>query len=276
LTDNPELDDTTRLVAFVRRLRRIAAHPLIAADGGESMRDLASSKFKMVVFPQTGDVIMKHEVPEEVLFESMAARLRPMTLTRDDLAHKKVMQSLEACTDTSHPRVAVALAKMRADWAEVTVRDARNPGKVGQAFNLVSGNLDGAEVETMTDVDLAYAWLYGDCIHGDVKNFGGSSSRDRYHAATSVFARIAVVAMGTLEYIRHLVDEGLLSLPEEAFTDAVVVSETYWETKGKAYASADGTVPDLGAIADLASVPTGMIPIHDAITPHLEPLGDDE
>ena len=231
LTDNPELDDTTRLVAFVRRLRRIAAHPLIAADGGEHA-DLASSKFKMVVFPQTGDVIMKHEGARGSLIRVDGCASAAMTLTRDDLAHKKVMQSLEACTDTSHPRVAVA-GQMRADWAEVTVRDARNPAKLDKRSTWSPGNLDGAEVETMTDVDLAYAWLYGDCIHGDVKNFGGSSSRDRYHAATSVFARIAVVAMGTLEYIRHLVDEGLLSLPEEAFTDAVVVSETYWETKGR-------------------------------------------
>ena len=65
------------------------------------------------------------------------------------------MQSLEACTDTNHPRVAAALAKMRADWAEVTVRDARNPGKSWTSVQPGLRKSRRAEVETMTDVDLA-------------------------------------------------------------------------------------------------------------------------
>ncbi|MCF8609015.1 hypothetical protein L5G28_02385 [Gordonia sp. HY285] len=116
------IDDTALLSAFVRRRRRIDAHPLIADDCGELMRTLRSTQFKAVVYPQTGEVVLKFELPDEVPFESLAARLRPMTLTNDALGHAKVMMdALTAGSDDS--RVAVANAKVRQAWRDAIERD---------------------------------------------------------------------------------------------------------------------------------------------------------
>jgi hypothetical protein len=257
-----KIDDTARLSAFVRRLRRIEAHPLIADDGGELMRTLRSTQFKAVVYPQTGEVVMKFELPDEVQFESLAARLRPMTLTNDTLGHAKVMDALDALTvESDDPRVAQANAKVRQAWCDATERD-RTRGARTRAYSVLTGKAGDDAVDRATDLDLAYAWLYEDSVHGDLPSYDEFSARERYSAATHVFGGIACVALDTLEYLRFLIERGELVLPAEAFETPVVVTETKWEQRGMAYFGGPEQVADLADVG-LDTPPPGMRPIHE-------------
>lgn len=258
------IDHSTRLSAFVRRLRRIEAHPLIAADGGELVRTLSKTQYKMVVYPQTQEAVLKFDLPDEVQFESLAARLRPMTLANDTLGHSKVMDSLDAVTATvTDPRVARANAKLRELWQRATERD-RTRGAKTRAYSMAVGTADSDTVDRATDLDLAYAWLYEDSVHGDLPSYDQFDARDRYRAATHVFAGIACIALDTLEYLRLLIADGHLELPAEALETPVVVTETQWEERAKAYVGPPGVAAPGSGLDD---PPTGMRSIHEMFTP---------
>ncbi|MCF8610191.1 hypothetical protein L5G28_08470 [Gordonia sp. HY285] len=212
--------------------------------------------------------------PDEVAFESLAACLRPMTLENDALGHQKVMDSLDALTDLTDDRIGRGNAKMRADWATATERHRNTRGGKARAYNVAVGDVSSPEaVDRATDLDLAYAWLYQDSVHGDLPDFDEFDARDRYQAAVHVCSGIAVVAIESLAYIRFLVEQGKLSLPEDAFTVDVVVTEPEWTLPGQAY------VGDLGidlSGTDMTQVPAGMKSIHELLGPSSTDRPDDD
>jgi hypothetical protein len=267
-----KISDTDRLSAFVRRLRRIEAHPLIAADGGDLVRELSATKFKPYVDMEAKDVVLRFDLPDEVQFESLAARLRPMTLASDTLGHAKVMDALDALTDTTDKAIAASNAQLRQQWSDATERD-RTRGAKTRAYRVGVQDIETGETASATDLDLAYAWLYEDSVHGDLPSYDEFDARDRYSAAIHVFAHIAVVALETLAYIRFLVENGHLSLPAEAFEVDVVVDEPKWEQRGHAYFGPPGEVPDALDI-DYGTAPEGMRPIHEMFEPTISQDAD--
>ncbi|MCF8609014.1 hypothetical protein L5G28_02380 [Gordonia sp. HY285] len=68
---------------------------------------------------------------------------------------------------------------------------------------MLTGKADDDAVDRATDLDLAYAWLYEDSVHGDLPSYDEFSARERYSAATHVFGGIACVTLDTLEYLRR-------------------------------------------------------------------------
>lgn len=262
-----KVDDTERLSAFVRRLRRIEAHPLIAADGGALIHDLYTTPFRQVVYPDLGEVVMKYDLPDEVQFESLAARLRPMTLASDKLGYARVLDSLDALTDAGDLAVGLSNTRLRQEWKNATQRDRDNRGTTMRAYWVVIDD------EQVSDLDLAYAWLYEDSMHGDLPSFEAFGPRERYKAATNVFSHIAVVALETLAYVRFLIAEGCLALPGEALTAEVVVAESVWEERGRAMLGPPrGDGDDHDWTGD--DVFDGMHPIHEVIRPVSEPLSE--
>lgn len=275
---NANTSDVDRLCTLVRRLRRIEAHPLIAADGGETIHRLHSTQFTQTVFDHRTDpaqsyVVLKFDLPDEVQFESLAARLRPLTLGTDVIGHKSIMDALDALTDSTDLAIAISNAALRREWEEATRRDRKNRGAKTRAYTMYAGEEGDDDAEAATDLDLAYAWLYEDSLHGDVPAYDEFNARDRYQAATHVFAHIAVVALETLAYIRWLVAEGYLDLPEEVFTVDVVVAETKWEVRGQIYVGEPGKVMAGG---DLNKPPPGMKTIQEAMRPLIQDRIDAE
>ena len=81
----PTRNDDVRLVAdCVRRLRRVALHPLARDDQGELLRELMSIRASFTVRPEGSS--FKFKFVDEVMFESLAVRLRPLTLNDDDVS----------------------------------------------------------------------------------------------------------------------------------------------------------------------------------------------
>lgn len=267
----PPPTDIERISAFVRRLRRIEAHPLVAVDEGKSIYHWYTTPFRMNVLLRRSDgkpigTRVIYELPDEVQFESLAARLRPMTLATDVLGHKSVMDSLDALTThLDSDLVRKANADVRARWEKATARDRENRGALSRAYKVVIHAADGDVVEELTDVDLAYGWLYEDSMHGDLPSMDQVSARDRYFAAVTVFCHVALAALHTLHYIRELVTNGLLVLPDEAM-DAPVVSESSW-TENVAAVMTDPDM-DLKDFSNAGTVPEGAFSLEDIVREH--------
>lgn len=260
----PNISDTDRLSAFVRRLRRIEAHPLIASDGGELIRTLHDTQFKFDVHMNPdgtpSHTVQKVSLPDEVQFESLSARVRPMTVASDHLYHGKVMDALDALTDQTNENIVRANAKMRADWVKATER-GKDRGTTIRAYSVLVGTDEDGDPVYATDLDLAYAWLYEDSVHGDIPSFDEFSARERYRAAAHVFSHIAVVALESLAYLRFLVDKGKLDLPPEVFTVDVVVTDPVWENVTEGFAGPPGIDPK--RVMDLGTPPAGMQTLHE-------------
>jgi hypothetical protein len=114
------------------------------------------------------------------------------------------------------------------------------------------------ETDTLTDTDLAYAWLYQDVAHGDASRTGLFPVVERYRAAVSVFSHIAVVALETLHYSNHLVDECVIDLPMGTFFEKVIVPDSEYSMIGKLIMTPVGD--DLTNSAILGSVPEELMP----------------
>ncbi|GLB65142.1 hypothetical protein NCCP2495_30220 [Dietzia sp. NCCP-2495] len=253
-------DPVETLSTFVRRLRRIEAHPLISTDNGELIRELCSTQMHVTVYPQLNEAVQTFNLPDEVLFESLAARLRPMTLEQDRIGYGRVFDALDRLTGTDDLTTRLSNDHLRSEWTLATRRDRANRGSTTRAYGVIG---DG---EPVSDLDLAYGWLYEDSLHGDPPSFDQFGLRERYRAATHVFSHIAVVAIETLAYLRHLADEGHLVLPDEAFGADVVVSETTWEIRGEWYVGepVDG---GMSSVSD-GEVPAEMRPIQEVYPPN--------
>lgn len=204
--------DTKVVAAFVRRLRRVAAHSLLRDDRGDFLNDLAQVTFRGTPNGD-GTMTLHQRLPDEERFESLAARLRPFTLEKDPLSYVKAFDALDRLIDSDEPKCQEITNVMRAEWSKATDRTIRT-----RAYTVIT------ESETVNDVDLAYAWLYGDLVHGDHgKNL--LSPMQRFQAAVGVFSAVAIAALATLNLIRQLADMAAVTLPEGTFTGPVIAIE---------------------------------------------------
>jgi hypothetical protein len=101
-----DTDNDVRLVAdFVRRLRRIALHPLALDDSGGQGTPLPGNYLRMLMTASgTAEVGPDHiakirsPLPDEVQFESLATRVRTFTIKSDRLYWPKVLDALDRLT----------------------------------------------------------------------------------------------------------------------------------------------------------------------------------
>lgn len=70
--------------------------------------------------------------------------------------------------------------------------------------------------------------------------------KGRFKAAAPVVGLIMVFTLATLNLTRRCVKAGLVPLPEEVFTDEVVVTETVFRNEARAYMAPVGTAPPAG------------------------------
>jgi hypothetical protein len=223
-------EDVALLVDAVRRLRRLALHPLALDDtGGEGevpfpgdyLRMLMQVEGTMEVGPENMATI-RSPLPDEVLFESLASRVRVFTLTGDRLYWTTLIDALDRLTGLDDLGLRLTSEHFRQEWKKATER--RTPEERAYRLGYQRGNEPDAEQGHFTDLDVAYAWLYQDVAHGDAVSTGYFGIMERFRAAAGVFSHIAVVAIETLHYINGLVELGILDLPVGTFSDPVVVT----------------------------------------------------
>ena len=254
--------DTQLIADFVRRLRRVALHPLALAEADGESPPLPGGMLRWLMEVPTimeeqddGTVTVCSPLPNEVQFESLATRVRTFTLSGDRLHWKKALDALDRLTGMADETIRGSSRDLGEEWTRATDRASR-----ARAFYAgYQAADDNGETQHLTDIDLAYAWLYQDVAHGDEVTTGHFGVEERYKAAVSVFSHLAVVALETLHYINHLVELGVITLAVGTFSDPVVVtSDQYVKTGMRLIETAVGD--DLSDPALAESVPEHLRP----------------
>jgi len=231
----PEDDVLSR---FVLRARRIAAHSLV--QDRAKLQSHASGTFKGTL-DTTGTLTMVQELPDdEEAFESLAARLRPLTVRREPIYFGEVFAALEAAQTAKYQG---RIRALRYAWNAAEIQ-----GTQVQAFSVQQSKADGTEAtDFVSDTQLAAAWLYADLVHADATGAKKAAlvfpMVERYGAAVRKFAHLALLTLETLELVESMADDGLIDLDSEARTADVVVGKSELVRETRAYVAEVGTTP---------------------------------
>jgi hypothetical protein len=250
------------VVDFVRRLRRVALHPLALEERdeeeiplpGDLLRYLMSVTVNFFI-REDSTATMRVPFPDEVMFESLAVRVRSFTLPKDRLFWKKGLAALDRLTGLDDHLVRSSSEELREEWRAALARDAE-----ARAYRVDTD--DGS----LTDLDLAYAWLYQDVAHGDTSKTLHFDINERYLAAVGVFSHIAVVAIETLHYVNLLVEDGVLVLPVGTFSDGVIVFASEYVREAKVYMADPDTDFDFAGIGPDDELPPDFRPAYEVLS----------
>ena len=244
---------------FVIRARRVEAHSL--TQDRTALKNLGQ-------FSLTGDIgldgtlRMRRALPNEELFESLAARVRPLLLKSESIHYRHVLDALDEhvaaadLPDESDAVIRQGLTALRTEWSRFDTDTANVLG-----FAVQSSSLDGSDVTPqVSDTQLAAAWLYGDVVHVDVKGTKSAGQllpvKERFSAAVMYFALVADLTLSTLDAVKRLHDLGALDLADQALeADVVVGTEELVEEATAFFGPPDTPMPDLIAGGD---VPEGF------------------
>lgn len=200
----------------------------------------AAGSFRGTVDPQ-GRWVMVQQLPEnEEVFESLAARLRPLMIKRESIYFANVFEALGAVADSDHRERIESLLR---SWERAEIQ-----GQQVQAFSLQQSKVDGSEAtDFVSDTQLAAAWLYADLVHADAQGPKAAALdfpfRERYAAAVRIFSHIASLTIATSALVESMVAAGLLVLEPWATEDEVVVGESELRREVRAYYAELGTAP---------------------------------
>ena len=226
-----------RLEAFVLRARRIAAHSM--AQDLDQLRRLAGAEFHLG-FDGTAH-FFEWKLPPEEATESAAARVRPLLLQGDDCYYANVLAALGYFL-RDHPERGNVREALRAWQARVDEpKVSTDAGYIVQVKNESTG-----EEGSMSDRQLALAWIYGDVVHHDADRRAGArvfGVGERYRAAVPLVAFVMLNAVRLLGVVRSLQERQLISLDDDVFTEEVIALETTFRVEATAYVAEVGTPP---------------------------------
>jgi len=205
--------------AFVLRARRVAAHSLCADD--QQLEFLANGAW--IARRQDGKESLQRRFPAEQDLESLAARVRPLTLENDPVHYGRVLNALSEYLHRHDGRRDDIdwCRSLKADWRSLDVRD----GTQGYYISMAQAGAEH-EAKQLSDKELALAWFYGDLVHADQEQIDQASDfqlHERFAAAAVRVAQIAVLARDTLAFIQALIEAGVLPLDTEVFAVPVNV-----------------------------------------------------
>jgi hypothetical protein len=241
-----DIGDQETLERFILRARRIAAHSMVQ-DWDELLYH-AGGEFKGYV-DQSGRMSITRRLPEnEEIFESLASRLRPLTIQSEPIYYTKVFDAVErllASVDVPESD-RVRLQELRRAWEAAEIQ-----GTQTQAYAVQSARIDGTDATNMvSDTQLAAAWLYADLVHADAKGPKREALafplRERYVAAVRLFSHLAALTIATLRLVGSLRDAGRLSLASSVWDENVVIGASEFVQDARVFVAPLGTaMPDL-------------------------------
>lgn len=254
------IDHSGTLNRFVLRARRIQAHSL--ASDRQAL--LLLSELTLTGHIGLDDTVeMRRVLPDEEVFESLAARVRPVLVKTESVHHKKVLAAIQVCIDATELEVPEDLLARLADLQDEWSRFDLDSSTV-QRLAVQSARADGSgATPQVSDTQLAAAWLYGDLVHVDTR--GAKSAgllfplKERYSAAVTYFAHAAVLSLKTADLVMALHELEVIDLADESLVEKVVVGVDELVDVGTAYVGPVGTpMPSL----DIASheLPEGFRP----------------
>lgn len=231
---------------FVLRARRVQAHSIV--QNQEELLRHAQGSFDGRV-DVTGQMTITRRLPaNEEIFESLASRVRPLTVKSEPVYYVKVFDAIkhlisEADVDDA---LRARLHDLRRAWDASEIQ-----GTQVQAYSVQSARIDGTDVTNrVSDTQLAAAWLYADLVHADAQGPKQEALafplRERYAAAVRVFSHMAALTVATLRIVESLRDAQVLALDHSAWEDDVTVGTSELVEEARAYVAPLGSeVPDM-------------------------------
>ncbi|MGX9901326.1 hypothetical protein ACW0JT_18285 [Arthrobacter sp. SA17] len=204
-----------------------------------------------------GTFTTRRALPDEEVFESLAARVRPLTLASESIYFKKVFDALNRLVQSSpaplDPEMGNRLTALLAGWSAI---DLDGTGQL--AFWIVTERRDGSDKSPrVSDVQLAASWMYADLVHSNPKKTKQDGLRfpikERYSAAVNVFSRLTLLTLETYDVIMQLHETGTIALDPLVLETDVIVGVSELVEEGVAYVSPmDIPMPDgKAALGDL-------------------------
>ncbi|MFE5494727.1 hypothetical protein ACFQ7Z_32875 [Streptomyces virginiae] len=243
----------SNLEAFVLRARRVEEHSL-AADW-KGLVALGAGSMKVTVIGE--QAVLRQELPSEELVESATARVRPLLLEEDPCAYLKALAAVGYfCRDL--PRETSEVKAKRAEWR------ARTKPAPDSGYTVMVGNTTTGQTASLTDHDLAWAWIYGDVVHHDPDKRRAADPfglAERFRAAVPLITWAMVAAIELLNHIRALQHDGILDLSPDVLDQEVVLRSTTWEHTGLAHTAPPGTPAPEHA---LSPFPRGWTSVQEA------------
>jgi hypothetical protein len=246
---DPRTDEelTAIVEGFVLRVRRIESHSIV--QDREGWIDYLANG-TLVVESEGGRVTLSQSPPKEESLESLAGRVRPLVLQQDPVQYGFVLNALSALLVRADYREGVRWCKeLRKDWKTLDPLE----GAVTSYHSFIS---DDPELSrTLTDRELALSWFYGDYVHADVdrrRSAEAWSINDRFRAAVTYVAQLAVLARDTRAFMIALCDAGVIDLAEDAMSGiAVTVTPQTGHEAQLYFGETPGLLPDpVGAIPE--------------------------
>lgn len=241
------ISDEEVIARFVVRARRVEAHSLV--QDAETFAKLQSDTFTVEFATDGSGSTIRRPLPaNEEIFESLAARVRPLVLKKEPIYYETVLDALERqldaapATETTYRE---RLDQLRAVWV------ALEPGQQLQVYEVWIGSEDGTEsTGPVPDSQLGDGWMYADLVHADLAAWKQHvlpfPLQDRYVAAVAVYSRVAALAVATLRLVEELHRAGVVGVDEQVWNTDVVVGATEFVFAATAFiAPADTILPDL-------------------------------
>lgn len=237
-------DDLETLRRFVLWARRIQEHSMV--KDWEGLKYHARGSFEGLL---DGKFSLVQKLPaDEEVFESLAARVRPLTLKNEPVYYVTVLDALERLLEgvTTDDGAKGRFEGLRRAWSAAQIQ-----GKQIHGYALQQMKHDGSEATSIvSDTQLGAAWLYADLVHseatGSKREALAFPLKERYAAAVRLFSHIAVLAVETLQILEGLQKAKKLAIPESAWEEAVIVGESEFTQEARAFVAEPGSpMPDL-------------------------------
>lgn len=218
--DDIEARDILR--RFVIRARRVEAHSLVQNHAVEKY-----VKPSMTVNYKEGQPTrIKYAMPDQEIFESLAARTRPCILGSEPVYLDKVFRSIDMLLGerrlTDHDKQCL-------DFYRKTFQNLHDKDK-GISYSIQTYSADNIpKGEPLSNLLIGEAWLYSDLVHADPKDNKAKalklSYQDRYYAGTSFFSMLAIIIVDMLNLVTVVNRQFHLGIDEDAWKEQVVASE---------------------------------------------------
>ncbi|GAA3675971.1 hypothetical protein GCM10022376_14240 [Yimella lutea] len=240
------MKDRETLRRFVLRARRVHAHSIVQ-DWDELLRHAHGSFDGHLDL--AGQMTITRRLPaDEEVFESLASRVRPLTVKSEPVYYVKVFDAIERLIGEADVEDALRarLRDLRRAWDASEIQ-----GTQIQAYSVQSARIDGTEATSMvSDTQLAAAWLYADLVHADAqgpkRQALAFSLRERYAAAVRVFSHMAALTVATMQLVESLRDARLLAVDDSAWEDDVSVGASELVEEARAFVAPLGSeMPDM-------------------------------
>ncbi|MCR2792734.1 hypothetical protein NQ156_06615 [Microbacterium sp. zg.Y625] len=240
------MDDHEKLRRFVLRARRVQAHSIVQ-NWDELLRH-AQGSFDGHI-DVTGRMTITRRLPaDEEVFESLASRVRPLTVKSEPVYYVKVFDAIEHLIREADVDdvLRARLQELRRAWDASEIQ-----GTQVQAYSVQSARIDGSDATNkVSDTQLAAAWLYADLVHADAQgpkqDALAFSLRERYAAAVRVFSHMAALTVATLRIVESLRDAQVLALDDSAWQNDVTIGTSELIEEARAYVAPVGSeVPDM-------------------------------